>query len=300
MNRELEDGNVKKAKGKRKSKTKLDLLKPESLNPMGGNQDTDNYTQDLMHSDAQKGRTEHGNANENNDRVIRNGGMLQQETEDATRDSMLEKKPHQGMFGADIQTSLPIEKDNARTSKEQRSSNSQTNRRAKSRKHDGSIDGRISTNPNAVSNPVQSFPMSPQASNESAYGTPGVNQFRVAVRKVPRKMFEQVKDKSKKGISKRGTGTIFGDTISESSDEVLNTMSEKVAMENSSSTSAGSGISSAAWDGSDVPDDDDIVSLSQKSDIHSILRGSASYKKARLKPIELLEDTEVPDSQPPI
>ncbi|CAM0880821.1 unnamed protein product [Alopecurus aequalis] len=299
MNRELEDDNVKKAKGKKKTKTKPDLLKPKSLNPVGGN---DNCTHDLMHSGTQKGRMEHGNANENNDRVIQNVGMLLQETEDATptHDSTLEKKPCQGMFGADRQTNFPIVKDNAHMSKEQRSSTSQKNRHAKSTKHDGSIDRRISTNPNSVSNPVQSFPMSPQASNESAYGTPCVNQFRVAVRKVPRKMFEQVKDKSKKDISKRGTGAIFGDTISESSDEVLNNMSEKVAMENSSSASAGSGISSAAWDGSDVPDDDDIVLLSQKSDIHSILRGSTSYKKARLKPVELLDDTEVPDSQPPI
>ncbi|KAM0912345.1 hypothetical protein ACQ4PT_012851 [Festuca glaucescens] len=299
-NMNKEDGNVKKTKWKKKSKTKPDLLKPESLNPMGGNQETDNCTHDLMPSDAQKGRMEHANANENNDKGIQNGSMLQQETEDATRDSTREKKPHQSMFSADSQTNLPIEKDHACMSKEQRNSTSQAKRHAKSRKHDGSIDGRTSTNPTDVGNPVQSFPMRPQASNESAYGTPAVDQFRVAVRKVPRRSYEQVNYKSKKDISKRGTGTIFGDTISESSDEVLNTMSQKAAMENSSSTSAGSGISSAAWDGIDAPDDEDIVSLSQKSDIHSILRGSTSYKKARLKPTELLDDTEVPDSQPPI
>uniref|UniRef100_A0ACD5W0C2 Uncharacterized protein n=1 Tax=Avena sativa TaxID=4498 RepID=A0ACD5W0C2_AVESA len=295
MNRE--DGNVKKAKEKKKSKTKPDLLKPKSQNPNGGNQDTDNCTQDLMHSDAQTGRIEHDYANENTDKVIQNGSMLQQETENATRDSTLEKNPHLSMFGADSKTDLLIEKDHAHISKEQRSSTSQTKRHAKSTNNDVSIDGRTSINPNAVSNPVQSFPMSPQASNESAYGTPAANKFRVAVRKVPRKIYEQVKGKSKKD-SKRGTGTIFDDTISESSDEVLNTMGEKAAMENSSSTSAGSGISSAAWDGGEVPDDDDIVSLSQKSDIHSILRGSRSYKKARLKPTEPLDDTEVPDSQP--
>jgi hypothetical protein len=239
MNRE--DGNVKKAKGKKKSKTKPDLLKPGSLNPSGGNQDTDNCKQDLMHSDVHKGTMEHDNAKENNDSITQNDSKLQQETEDATRDSTLEKKPHQSMVGADSQTNFPIVKDHARVSKEQRNSISQTNRHAKSRKHDGSIIGRTSTNPNAGSNPVQSFPMSPQASNESAYGTPSVGQFRVAVREVPRKMYEQVKDKSKKDISRRGTGTIFGDAISESSDEVLNTISEKAAMENSSSTSAGSG-----------------------------------------------------------
>uniref|UniRef100_A0ACD5VHF5 Uncharacterized protein n=1 Tax=Avena sativa TaxID=4498 RepID=A0ACD5VHF5_AVESA len=293
MNRE--DGNVKKAKGKKKSKTKPDLLKPKSQNPNGGNQDTDNCTQDLMHSDAQTGRIEHDYANENTDKVIQNGSMLQQETENATRDSTLEKNPHLSMFGADSKTDLLIEKDHAHISKEQRNSTSQTKRHAKSTNNDVSIDGRTSINPNAVSNPVQSFPMSPQASNESAYGTPAANKFRVAVRKVPRKIYEQVKGKSKKD-SKRGTGTIFDDTISESSDEVLNTMGEKAAMENSSSTSAGSGISSAAWDGGEG--DDDIVSLSQKSDIHSILRGSRSYKKARLKPTEPLDDTEVPDSQP--
>jgi hypothetical protein len=232
MNKEY--GNVKKTKGKKKSKTKLDLLKPESLNLMGGNQETDNCTHDLMPSDAQKGRME-------NDKGIQNGSMLQQETEDATPDSTREKKSHQSMFSADNQTNLPIEKDHARISKEQRNSTSQAKCHAKSRKHDGSIDGRTSTNPTDVGNPVQSFPVRPQVSNESAYGTPSVDQFRVAVRKVPRKRYEQVNYKSKKDISKRGTGSIFGDTISESSDEVLNTMSQKAAMENSSSTSAGSG-----------------------------------------------------------
>ena len=82
--------------------------------------------------------------------------------------------------------------------------------------------------------------MSPQASTESTYGTPAVKQFRVAVRKVPRKN-EQAKDKPKNDISKRRTGGIFGDNISESSDEVLNTMSEKAAIANSLSTSADTG-----------------------------------------------------------
>uniref|UniRef100_A0ACD5V6P7 Uncharacterized protein n=1 Tax=Avena sativa TaxID=4498 RepID=A0ACD5V6P7_AVESA len=296
-NMNKEDGNVKKAKERKKSKQKPDLIKPESLNPNGGNQDTVNCTQDLMHSDVQPGRMEQGNAKENSDKVIRNDSMLQQETEDATHGSTLEKKPPQSMVGVDSQTNLPIEKDHARMSEDQENSNSQTKPHAKSRKNDASIDGR---NPNAVSNLLQSSSMSPQASNESAYGTPSVHRFRVAVRKVPTKMYEQVKDKSKKDVGKRGTGTIFGVTISESSDEVLDTMSENPAMGNSSSTSADSGISSAAWDGSDVPDEDDIVSISQKSDIYSVLQGSTSYKKARLRPTELLDNTEVPDSQPPI
>ncbi|CAM0904123.1 unnamed protein product [Alopecurus aequalis] len=285
-NMNKEDNNVKKDKGKKKRKLKQDLIKPESLNPNGGNQDTNN-------SDVHKGRVEQGNAKESNDNAIQNDSMLQQETEDATLDRTLEKKVPQSMVGVDSLTNLPVEKDHARTSKEQRNSTSQTKPHAKSRKHDGSTDGKTSTNPNDVSNRVQSFPMSPQASNESAYGTPAVKRFRVAVRKVPRKMHEQAKGKPKKDISKRGTGAIFGDTLSESSEEDLNNMSEKVAMENSSSTSADS-----AWDESDVPDDDDIASLSQRSDLNSILRGSTSYKKARLKPVELLEDTEVPDSQP--
>jgi hypothetical protein len=184
---------------------------------------------------------EQANVKENNDKVIHNDSMLQQETEDATRDSTLEKKTPHSMFGVDSQTNLPIEKDHAHMSKEQMNSTSQTKPHARSRKHDSSIDGRTSTNPNTVSNLVQSFSMCPQVSNESAYGTPPVNRVRVAVRKVPRKMYEHVKDKSKKDFGKRGTGTIFGDTTSESSDEVLNTRSEKTAIGNSSSTSADSG-----------------------------------------------------------
>ncbi|XP_051217889.1 uncharacterized protein [Lolium perenne] len=262
-----EDGNVKKAKGKNKRKGKQDLIKPESLNPNGGDQDTGNCTQDLMHSDVQEGRMEQCNAKENNDKVIHNDSMLQQETVDATHDSTLEKKVPQSLFGADGQTDLPIGKDHAPKNKEQRNSTSQTKRHA----------------------------MRPEASNESANGTPAIKRVRVAVRKVPRKMYEHAKDKSKKDNIKRGTGTIFGDDVSESSDEVLNTMSAKAAMGNSSSTSADSALYE-----SDVPDDDGIASLSQKSDILSVLRGSTSYKKARLKPTELFDDTEVPDSQPPI
>ena len=239
-NMNKEDGNVKKAKGKKKNKLKPDLIKPESLNPNGGNQDTVNRTQDLMHSDVQKGRMEQGNAKQSNDNVIQNDSMLQQETEYATHDSTLERKAPQSMVGVDSPTNFPIEKDHASVSKEQRNSISQTKPHAKTRKHDGSTDGRTSTNPNVVSNVVQSFPMSPQASNESTYGTPAVKQFRVAVRKVPRKN-EQAKDKPKNDISKRRTGGIFGDNISESSDEVLNTMSEKAAIANSLSTSADTG-----------------------------------------------------------
>ncbi|KAM3368157.1 hypothetical protein ACQJBY_016609 [Aegilops geniculata] len=290
-----EDGNVRKTKEKKKSKRKQDLVKPECQNPDGGNQDTDT-------SAPQKGRMDQGNVKEKKDKVIENNSMLQQEKEDATRDSTFEKKPRQSKVGADNQTDLPTEKDHARMGKEQRNSTSQTKHHGKNRKHDGSIDGRENANPKVVSNVVQSSPMSPQASNESTYGTPAVNRFRVAVRKVPRKKYEQLNDKSKKDTSKRGAGAIFSDTISEDSDELLNTMDEKVVKENSSddsSTSADSGISSTAWEGSDVPDDEGIASLSQRSDINSVLRGSRSYKKARLKPTELLEDTEVPDSQPP-
>ncbi|XP_044966912.1 dentin sialophosphoprotein-like [Hordeum vulgare subsp. vulgare] len=290
-----EDGNVRKTRERKKSKRKQDLVKPESQNTDGGNQDADN-------SAPQKGRTDQGNAKEKKDKAVQNNSMLQQEKEDATRDSTLEKKPRQSKVGADNQTDLPIEKDHVRMDKEQMNSPSQTKHHGKNRKHDGAIDGRANANPKVVSNVVQSSPMSPQASNESTYGTPSVNRFRVAVRKVPRKKYEQLNDKSKKDTSKRGVGTIFSGTISEDSDELLNTMGEKAGMENSSddsSTSADSGISSTAGEGSDVPDDEGIASLSQRSDINSVLRGSRSYKKARLKPTELLEDTEVPDSQPP-
>uniref|UniRef100_A0A453C8U1 Uncharacterized protein n=5 Tax=Aegilops tauschii TaxID=37682 RepID=A0A453C8U1_AEGTS len=328
-NTNREDGNVEKAKEKKKSKRKQDLVKPESENPIGNNEDTDNCSQNLLHSVVQKGRIEQGNAKENSDKITKDNSMPQQETEaeninredgnvrktkekkkskrkqdlvkpecqnpdggnqdtdtsapqkgrmdqgnakekkeqekeDATRDSTFEKKPRQSKVGADNQTDLPTEKDHARMGKEQMNSTSQTKHHGKNRKHDGSIDGRENANPKVVSNVVQSSPISPQASNESTYGTPAVNRFRVAVRKVPRNFFEQLNDKSKKDTSKRGAGAIFSDTISEDSDELLNTMGEKVGKENSSddsSTSADSGISSTAWEGSDVPDDEGIASL---------------------------------------
>uniref|UniRef100_A0A453C8T6 Uncharacterized protein n=3 Tax=Aegilops tauschii subsp. strangulata TaxID=200361 RepID=A0A453C8T6_AEGTS len=308
-NTNREDGNVEKAKEKKKSKRKQDLVKPESENPIGNNEDTDNCSQNLLHSVVQKGRIEQGNAKENSDKITKDNSMPQQETEaeninredgnvrktkekkkskrkqdlvkpecqnpdggnqdtdtsapqkgrmdqgnakekkeqekeDATRDSTFEKKPRQSKVGADNQTDLPTEKDHARMGKEQMNSTSQTKHHGKNRKHDGSIDGRENANPKVVSNVVQSSPISPQASNESTYGTPAVNRFRVAVRKVPRNFFEQLNDKSKKDTSKRGAGAIFSDTISEDSDELLNTMGEKVGKENSSddsSTSADSG-----------------------------------------------------------
>ncbi|CAM0879889.1 unnamed protein product [Alopecurus aequalis] len=103
------DGNVNK--GKRKSKQKSDLVKPESLKTYGGNQDTDNCPQGLMHSDVQKGRVEQGNAKENMDEVIiqNDSSMLQQETEDATRDSTLENKPHQSLSAAENLDKHPLE-----------------------------------------------------------------------------------------------------------------------------------------------------------------------------------------------
>eukprot|EP00494_Astrolonche_serrata_P003498 UN03505 len=107
-----------------------------------------------------------GNTKEKRDKVIQNNSMLQQEKEDATRDSTLEKKPCQSKVGADNQTDLPIEKHHACMGKEQMNSTSQTKHHGKNRKHDGSIDGRANANPKVVSNVVQSSPMSPQASNE--------------------------------------------------------------------------------------------------------------------------------------
>ncbi|KQJ83218.1 microtubule-associated protein futsch isoform X1 [Brachypodium distachyon] len=267
-----EDDNVKKAKEKRNSKRKSDLIKPESQGPNGDHQNSDNCTENLLHS--------------------------------------VEKKPQQSMFDAGSQTNLPIDKDHACVSEEPRNSTSQKKHHSKSRKHEISlpINGRTDLHRKVVSDLVKSFSMSPPASSQSTDDTPqNANRYRVAVRKVPIKMYEQVSDKSKKDTGERGTDAIFSDTISEGSDDVLNTISEKAAMENSSddaSTAADSGISSADRDGSDVPDDDDIVSLSQKSlkeglHIGSILRGSTSYKKTKRKQAELLDDSEVPDSQPP-
>ncbi|XP_062184283.1 uncharacterized protein LOC133888155 isoform X2 [Phragmites australis] len=306
MTREFE--NLKKSKEKKKRKRKSNLEDPaaEKENPNCDHQDIDIGTQDSQHSVVQKGTMGQDSGKENNDKVTQNASMMLQEPEDATCGSTLEKKLHQS--NVDSQDNLPIDEDHAHMSKGQRESASQTKPYAKSRNHDESINRRAGPNPNAVSKLVKSFSMSPPASSDSTEGTPqNANRYRVAVRKVPRKRYEQTSDKSKKESRKAGSGAIFNDAISEGSDDALDTKSAKAAMEASSdnsSTSADSGVSSAAYDESAVPDDDGTVSLSQRSlkdglHIGSILRGSSSYKKARQKQTEDLDDDiVVPDSQP--
>ncbi|XP_062225957.1 uncharacterized protein LOC133924447 isoform X2 [Phragmites australis] len=298
MNRKYE--NVKNGKEKKKRKRKPNLEGPaaEKENTNCDNQGSDIGTQDSLLSVVQKGRMGQDNGKESNNKVTQSSSIMQHDPEDATCVRTLEKKLHRS--DVDGQNILPIDKDHAHISKEGRKSTSQTKPHA--------IKGRVGPNPKAVSNLVKSFSMSPPASSDSTEGTPqNANRYRVAVRKVPRKRYEQSSEKSKKESRKVGSSAIFNDAISEGSDDALDTKSKKAAMEKSSdnsSTSADSGISSAAYDESDVPDDDGTLSLSQKSlkeglHIGSILRGSSSYKKARQKQTELLDDvTEVPDSQP--
>ncbi|KAL6652502.1 hypothetical protein ACP70R_011427 [Stipagrostis hirtigluma subsp. patula] len=280
-----EDENLKKSeeKKKRKRKPKLEGLATGKENPVCDYPGTDIGTQCSMNSVVQK-----DNGKENN--------KFKPEVEDATCGSTLEKNCQSAV---DSQNNLPSD-NRAHIGNEQRKSTSETKPHAKTRNHDESINGRADPNPNAVSKLVKSFSMSPPASSDSAEDTPHASRFRVAVRKVPSKRFEQTSDKSKEGCNKVGSGTLFNDAISEDSDDALDTKSEKTVMEASSdnSTSADSGISSSGYD-------DGTVSLSQKSlkdglHLGSILRGSSSYKKARQKQAEQLDDddTEVPDSQP--
>ncbi|KAG8082412.1 hypothetical protein GUJ93_ZPchr0014g46947 [Zizania palustris] len=296
------DGSVKKIKEKKKRK--MDLLKsvPQQANP-SGDQDINNGLKSLLFSDAQEGRTEQ-DTKDNNNNVIQKNSMLTHDPKNATCDSTL-GNVKQSNIESDSQSNFPIDKDYARTKKEQKKSTSliKHHSESKAKNYDGSINERTDQNSKSVRNLVKSFSMSPPASGDSTQRTPQNVRRRLAVRKVPRKRYEQINDKSKKAS---GTGAIFNDAISESSDDELDTATEKATIETSSddsSISADSGISSSANDGSGVPDDDGNVSLSQKSlkeglHIGSILRGSCSYKKARKKQAEQLDDTEVPDSQP--
>uniref|UniRef100_A0A0D9W6D0 Uncharacterized protein n=1 Tax=Leersia perrieri TaxID=77586 RepID=A0A0D9W6D0_9ORYZ len=290
-NIDMTDGNVKKGKGKKRNR-KSDLLNSVSpqADPNGDHREIDNGIHDLSFSVVQEGRMEH-DKNENSNNVIQKSSM-QQDPKDAMCDSSLGKKPNQSKIDSNNQGKLPVGKDHAWMDKEQCKSSSQT------KPHNGRVD----PNSKSIRNLVKSFSMSPPASSDSMHGTPQNVRLRVAVRKVPRKRYEQTDGKSKKDKS---TGTIFSDAISDGSDDELHTMSQKVAMETSSddsSTSADSGISSAAHDESGDSDDDGNgnAPLSQKSlkGISSILRGSSSYKKARQRQTEQLDDTEVPDSQP--
>ncbi|CAN6276077.1 unnamed protein product [Urochloa humidicola] len=228
-----------------------------------------------------------------------NQGTEKTNMEDAT----LEKKLDQN--GVDDQSKMLTDEDHAHMSKDARKSTSKVKPHGKSKNE--SIKGRATSNPKPVRNLVKDFSTSPLVSSDSTEGTPqNANRYRVAIRKVPIKRYEQTSDKSKKENRKVGSGAIFNDANSEGSDDELDTKKVKSVMEaspDSSATSGDSGISSAAYDESD-PDDDGNMSLSQKSlrdglDIGSILRGSSSYKMVRKRQSELFDDdTEVPDSQP--
>ncbi|CAD6263290.1 unnamed protein product [Miscanthus lutarioriparius] len=300
MNRENENVNNGKEK-KRKGKANMEVPTAERDNPNCDNQGINIGTQDSLISIVQKQRTGQDNGKESNSKVTQNVSIMLHEPEDATWNHTPEKNLHQSV---DDQSKLLTEKDHAHITKEVRKFTSQTKPHAKIRKPDGSpIKGKVAPNPKPVSNLVKDFSMSPQASSNSIEGTPqNANRYRVAVRKVSSKRYEETSGNSKKASRKVGSGAIFNDCISEGSGDELDTNTVMEGSPDSSSTSADSGISSAAYE-SEVPDDG-TVSLSQKSlkgglDIGSILRGSRSYQKARKKQAELLDDdTIVPDSQP--
>jgi len=300
MNRE--DENVKNGKDKkRKAKANTEMPVAEKENP---NCDNQGYigTQESLLSAVQNGRMGQDNGKESSTKVTQNDSKVHFEPEDATLEN---KSEHSGVDG---QNELLTDKDHVHISKDVRKSTSQIKPHAKS-KNDESIKQRVASNPKPVSNLVKDFSMSPQVSGDSTEHIPqSVNRHRVAVRKVPSKRYEQTRQKSKKENREVGSA-IFNDANSEGSDDELDTKDNKAVMEASSpdnsSTSADSGISSEASDESDVPDDaDGTLSLSQKRlkeglHISSILRGTNSYKKARKKRLELLDDdTVVPDSQP--
>ncbi|GJN02536.1 hypothetical protein PR202_ga19898 [Eleusine coracana subsp. coracana] len=188
--------------------------------------------------------------------------------------------------------------------------------------HNESKELRKSASQEKPHNLVKSFAMSPAASSDSTEATPQIaKRSRRAVRKVSKQRYEEANVKFKEESRKVGSGALFNDAISEEPNDVKDIKGEKAALGTSldnSSASVNSGallclikimsaslyfIYGLAYDESDVPDDDEALSLSQKSlrdlDIGSILRGSRSYKKAKQKEAELLDDdTEVPDSQP--
>ncbi|WVZ86173.1 hypothetical protein U9M48_033003 [Paspalum notatum var. saurae] len=314
MNRENENVKNSKEKKKRKVRANMEVSAAEKDDHNCYNQDTDIGTQDqeTVVSVGQKGRMGQDNGKESNSKVTLNDSMMHHQPEDATRNHTLEKNLQPSVF--DGQNKLLTDKDHVQISKDVRKSTSQTKSSTSQTKSNSkaieSMKGRVAPSPKPVRNLVKDFSMSPRASSDSTESTPQTaNRFRVAVRKVPKQRYEQASAKSKIERRKLGSGAIFNDAISEGSEDELYSNSEKAVNEASpdnSSTSADSGISSAAYDESEVPgDDDDTVSLSQKSlkeglHISSILRGSCSYKKVRQKQKELLDDdTIVPDSQPP-
>jgi hypothetical protein len=229
MGREYD--NVKSDKVKRIRKRKPNSEGPaadkESLD--GDHRGTSIGTRDSLHSAVQKGRMEQDSGN-NNNKVTQNSS-IQQEPEDVTFDRTVEKKLHQGDI--DSQNNLPINNDNANVRKELRSPIS-PKPHAKSTKQD-------------VSNIVRSFAFSPgPAASSDTEGTPQLaNRYRVAVRKVSRKSYEQANVKSKNESRKLGFGAIFNDAISDEFDDEMDTRGEKAPSESSSdssTTSAGSGV----------------------------------------------------------
>ncbi|KAF8703503.1 hypothetical protein HU200_032311 [Digitaria exilis] len=331
----IEDKNVKNTKEK-KRKRKVDMEMPvaEKEIPNCDNQGTDIATQESHLSFIQKGRMGLDNGKERSSKVTQNNSIVPYEPVDAA----LEKKLQQNAVD---QNKLLTDKDHEDINKGVRKSSSKIKPHAKS-KHDESIKGSVASNPKPERNFVKDFSTSPRVSSDSAEVAPqNANRYRVAVRKVPSKRYEKTREKSKKENRKVVSGTIFNDNNNEGSDDDLDIKDDLAFMEASPDNSATSGdsgrilneiasqgigtswptflwiafalwvmhltswgISSAAYDDSDVPDDDGTMSLSQKSlkdglHIGSILRGSRSYKKARRKQSELLDDdTVVPDSQP--
>ncbi|KAK3144443.1 hypothetical protein QOZ80_4AG0313140 [Eleusine coracana subsp. coracana] len=283
MNREYDNVNSGKEKRKRKRKPNSEGPATDKENLDADHRCTGIGTQDSLDSVVQNGRVGQDNGNENNNKVTHNVSVMEQEPQDAALDHTVEKKLHQG--DVDSQNDSPINKDDANESKELRKSASQE------KPH----------------NLVKSFAMSPAASSDSTEATPQIaKRSRRAVRKVSKQRYEEANVKFKEESRKVGSGALFNDAISEEPNDVKDIKGEKAALGTSldnSSASVNSGISSMAYDESDVPDDDEALSLSQKNlrdlDIGSILRGSRSYKKAKQKQAELLDDdTEVPDSQP--
>jgi len=239
MNIENENVNNGKDKKKRKGKANMEVPTAERDNPNCDSQGIDIGTQDSLVSIVQKQRMGQDNGKESNSKVTQNVSIMPHEPEDATWNHTPEKNLHQSV---DDQSKLLTEKDHAHISKEVRKFTS-TKPHAKIRKPDGStIEGKVAPNPKPVSNLVKDFSMSPQASSDSIEGTPqSANRYRVAVRKVPNKRYEETRGNSKKASRKVGSGAIFDDRISEGSDDELDTKTVMEGSPDSSSTSADSG-----------------------------------------------------------
>jgi hypothetical protein len=229
-----EDENVKNGKEKkRKRKANKELLVAEKENPNSDNQGIDIGTQETI----QKGSMGQDNGKYRGIKVTQNKSIVQHKPEDAT----LEKKLHQN--SVDDQKTLPTDKDHVHISKDVRKSTSKLKPHAKS-KHDDSIKGRVAPNPNPAHNLVKDFSTSPLVSSDSTEGAPqNANRYRVAVRKVSSKRYEEALEKSKKENRKVGARAIFNDANSEDSDDDLDTKNDEAFMEASVDNSSTSGDS---------------------------------------------------------